>query len=274
MTGTTACKRLAALIAVSFLSSCTHGPSIDRSLGTRDQNGRVKYLVLHYTVTDAATSLKVFTGQTDTRASIHYLLTDGAHPKIYGLVDEHRNAWHAGADAGWKGDRSLNNTSIGIEIVNPGWVEGPNGKQWFAFPAAQMDLLLPLIADIVQRNGIAPENVLGHSDIAPQRKQDPGALFPWKRLADAGLVAWPDMAVARDKARGFAGHVPDAAWFQHKLAAIGYVVPQDGVWSEASRNVLVAYQTKYRPLKIDGDMDAESAGLLDSPLVVHTAPAQ
>jgi len=273
MTGTTFFRRLAALMALSFLSSCTNSPSIDRSLGTRDQSARVKYLVLHYTVTDTATSLKVFTGQTGTRASIHYLLTDGPHPKIYGLVDEQRNAWHAGLDAGWKGDRSLNNTSIGIEIVNPGWVEGPHGKQWFAYPAAQMDLLLPLIADIVKRNGIAPENVLAHSDIAPQRKQDPGALFPWKRLADAGLVAWPDTVAARDNARRFAGHVPDAAWFQHKLATIGYVVPQDGVWSEASHNVLVAYQTKYRPSKIDGEMDAESAGLLDSPLVVHTLPA-
>ena len=267
-------RRIALYASTCLLASCTGGPAVDRSFTTHDQDSRAKYLVLHYTVLDAATSLKEFTGQTDVRASVHYLVTDGAHPKIYGLVDESRNAWHAGVGGGWKADRSINNTSIGIEIVNRGWVDGPNGKQWFPFPDAQMDVLVPLIADIVRRNHIPPENVLGHSDVAPQRKQDPGALFPWKRLVDAGLVAWPNTAVAAEKARGFAGHVPEAAWFQQKLAAIGYVVPQDGVWSEASRNVLIAYQTRYRPLKIDGEMDAESAGLLDSPLVVNTAHAQ
>ncbi|WP_332847675.1 N-acetylmuramoyl-L-alanine amidase [Massilia sp. S19_KUP03_FR1] len=261
-------KHLATLIGLFLLASCSSGPAVDRTYTTRDQDSRVKYLVLHYTVFDNQASLKEFTGQTDVRASIHYLVTDGAQPKIYGLVDESRNAWHAGLGGGWKADRAINNTSIGIEIVNRGWIDGPGGKQWFAFPDAQMAVLLPLIADIVKRHHIAPENILGHSDVAPQRKQDPGALFPWQRLVDAGLVAWPDRQLAADKARGFGGQLPDAAWFQKKLAAIGYVVPQDGVWSEASRNVLIAYQTRYRPLKIDGEMDAESAGLLDTPMSV------
>lgn len=264
-------RRIALCLATSLVASCTSGPVIDRSLTTQDQNSRAKYLILHYTVLDAAASLKEFTGQTAVRASIHYLVTDGDHPKIYGLVDESRNAWHAGVGGGWKADRSINNTSIGIEIVNRGWVDGPNGKQWFPFPDAQMDILVPLIADIARRNHIAPENILGHSDVAPQRKQDPGALFPWKRLVDAGLVAWPDPAIAADRTRAYAGHVPDAAWFQHKLAAIGYVVPDDGTWNEDSRNVLIAFQTRYRPSKIDGEMDAESAGLLDSPMVLRPA---
>ena len=264
-------KCMAVAWTALLLASCTGGPEVDRSYSTRDQDSRAKYLILHYTVLDADASLKEFTGQTAVRASIHYLVTDGPHPKIYGLVDESRNAWHAGVGGGWKADRSINNTSIGIEIVNRGWVDGPNGKQWFAFPPQQMDVLVPLIADIVKRNHIAPENILGHSDVAPQRKQDPGALFPWQRLVDAGLVAWPDTDIARAKASTYAGHVPDAAWFQARLAAIGYVVPQDGIWSEESRNVLIAYQTRYRQAKIDGEMDAESAGLLDSPLVVKTA---
>lgn len=262
-------RRIALCCAVLLLAGCSKGPLVDRTLTTRDQDSRVKYLILHYTVNDTAGALKELTGHTSAQASVHYLVTDGPHPKIYGLVDETRNAWHAGADAGWKADRALNKTSIGIEIVNPGWVDGPKGRQWFPYPDAQMDVLLPLIADIVQRHGIAPENVLGHSDVAPQRKQDPGALFPWKRLADAGLVAWPDLRVARAAARGYAGHVPGAAWFQRKLAAVGYVVPRDGVWNDESRNVLIAYQTRYRPSKIDGEMDAETAGLLDSPLVVR-----
>lgn len=259
---------MAYCMAALLLCSCSNGPVVDRSLTTHDQDSRVKYLILHYTVLDSEASLKEFTGQTGVRASIHYLVTDGPHPKIYGLVDENRNAWHAGVGGGWKADRSINNTSIGIEIVNRGWIDGPHGKQWFAYPDAQMDVLMPLIADIVKRHGIRPENILGHSDVAPQRKQDPGVLFPWQRLADAGLVPWPDAAAAAARTRAFAGHVPDAAWFQQHLAAIGYVVPEDGIWSEASRNVLVAYQTRYRPTRIDGEMDAESAGLLDTPMVL------
>jgi N-acetylmuramoyl-L-alanine amidase len=94
-------------------------------------------------------------------------------------------------------------------------------------------------------------------------------VFPWKRLAAEGIVPWPDEAVAAAKRAQYEQALPDIDWFQRKLAAIGYVVPQDGVSSEATRNVLIAFQTKYRPSRIDGYPDAETAALLDSPMVVH-----
>jgi N-acetylmuramoyl-L-alanine amidase len=119
------------------------------------------------------------------------------------------------------------------------------------------------------RNNIAPENVLGHSDIAPQRKQDPGALFPWKRLADEGLVPWPDPSATATRLAQYRAALPDIAWFQRKLADIGYVVPQDGQLTQSTRNVLIAYQTRYRPSRIDGEPDAETAALLDSPTRVN-----
>jgi N-acetylmuramoyl-L-alanine amidase len=264
------CKTgLAMLSAIAMLSGCATGLRIDRSLSTPDQSSRARYLILHYTVSDTPASIRAFTAQAGVEVSVHYLLTDQPVPVIYNIVDESRAAYQAGSDAGWKSDRSLNLTSIGIEIVNAGWVAGPNGKVWAPFPAAQIDTLIPLIRDIMARNRIRPENVLGHSDIAPQRKQDPGVLFPWKRLAAEGLVPWPDEAIAASKRQEYAAALPDIAWFQRKLAAIGYVVPQDGVASDATRNVLVAYQTRYRPANIDGIPDADTAALLDSPLMMQ-----
>lgn len=256
------------LITLGLLAACASTPRIDRSLSTPDQRSRVKYLVLHYTVTDTPQSIGIFTHQAGVEASIHYLLSNDPEPVIYGIVDENRTAYQAGSDSGWKGDRNLNNISIGIEIVNAGWVDGLNGRTWAPFPQKQIDTLIPLVKDIMARHHIAPENVVGHADVAPQRKQDPGALFPWKRLAAEGIVPWPDDSVVAAKRAQYESSLPDIAWFQRKLAAIGYVVPQDGQANPETRNVLVAFQTRYRPAKIDGEPDAETAALLDGPMRV------
>jgi N-acetylmuramoyl-L-alanine amidase len=260
---------LAGLAMLGLLAGCaTSGLRIDRSLTTPDQASRVRYLVLHYTVSDTPKSIRIFTGKGGTEVSVHYLLTDEAEPVIYNIVDETRTAYQAGPDSGWKNDRSLNLTSIGIEIVNSGFVDGPDGRKWFPFPEKQIDTLIPLIKDIMARNHIRPENVLGHADVAPQRKQDPGILFPWKRLVAEGIVPWPDATAVAQKRLQYENAVPDIAWFQQKLANVGYVVPQDGLDSKATRNVLIAFQTRYRPSNIDGVPDAETAALLDTPMVM------
>jgi N-acetylmuramoyl-L-alanine amidase len=263
-------RRLAAL-SVLGLVGCGSAPLIDRSLGTPHQASRARYLVLHYTVSDTAESLRTFTGQTEREVSVHYLVTDEAHPRIFGLVDESRVAYHGGFGA-WKNEANMNYGSIGIELVNHGWVDGPDGPVWAPFPQRQIDVLMPLIKDIVARHQIAPTNILAHSDIDPQRKQDPGVLFPWQRLVDAGLMAWPDGATVARKTREYETALPALAWFQQKLAQLGYAVAQDGVADEATRRVIVAFQTKYRPRRIDGVPDAETAALLDSPMRVK-APA-
>jgi N-acetylmuramoyl-L-alanine amidase len=261
-------RRLAGLITLSLVAACASGPRIDHSLSTPDQRSRVKYLVLHYTVTDTPQSIRIFTHQAGVEASIHYLLSNDPEPIIYGIVDENRTAYQAGSDSGWRGDRNLNNISIGIEIVNAGWVDGPNGRTWAPFPQKQIDTLIPLVKDIMARHHILPENVVGHADVAPQRKQDPGVLFPWKRLAAEGIVPWPDESMVAVKRAQYESALPDIAWFQRKLAAIGYVVPQDGQASQETCNVLIAFQTRYRPSKIDGEPDAQTAALLDSPMRV------
>jgi N-acetylmuramoyl-L-alanine amidase len=220
----------------------------------------VRFLVLHYTVSNRENSIKTLTQQ---EVSAHYLLTDDPVPVIYNLVDEKNAAWHAG-NSSWKNYTQLNNSSIGIEIVNPGWKDTPNGRVYAPFPQSQIDALIPLVRDIVQRHHIAPENVLGHSDIAPQRKQDPGPMFPWQRLADAGLVAWPNAARVAALNPYFQAQLPDAAWFQKKLASWGYGLVQSGQLDEQTRTVLSAFQMKYRPANSDGNPDAETASLLEA----------
>ena len=240
-------------------------PAIDRSLSARGQSSRVKFLVIHYTVSDLPSSIKILTEQT---VSAHYLLTDQNPPVVYGLVDETRQSNHAGV-SNWKSYTQLNTSSIGIEIVNPGFTEGPTGRIWYPFPQQQIDRLIVLVKEIVARHNIPPENVLGHSDIAPQRKQDPGPLFPWQQLARHGLVLWPDAARVATQRPLFEQQLPDVTWFQQKLALHGYAVPQTGELDAQTRLVIGAFQMKYRPAMYDGTPDAETAAMLD----VLTAPA-
>ena len=260
-------KILFATCMLVLLAGCAGtGPRIDTSLSAKSQSSLVKFIVLHYTVSDLPKSIKVLTEQV---VSSHYLLTDQAQPVVYQLVDEARQANHAGV-SNWKNYTLLNGSSIGIEIVNPGFTDGPNGRLWHPFPQAQIDQLILLLRQIVARHHIAPENILGHSDIAPGRKQDPGPMFPWFQLAQAGLIAWPDAARVTAARAQFELHLPDAAWFQRRLAQHGYAVPQSSELDTATRNVISAFQMKYRPATIDGTPDAETAALLD---VLTTPPA-
>lgn len=256
---------------MAMLAGCGSAPRIDRSFDTPHQASRVRYLVLHYTVTDNDMSVRIFEGKTNAEVSIHYLVTNEESPRIFRFVDESRVAYHGGY-GGWKKEQNMNHGSIGIEIVNAGCTAGPQGMVCTPFPDRQIDTLIPLIRDIVKRHKIAPTNILGHSDIDPQRKLDPGALFPWKRLADEGLMAWPDETVAAVRRTAYEASLPDVAWFQKKLAEWGYVVPQDAVMSEATQRVLAAFQSKYRPARADGLADAETAALLDSPVILPPTP--
>ncbi len=251
-------RRLLWAVLALALAGCNSLP-IDHTYTARSQSSRVKFIVLHYTVGNLPGSLKTLTEQ---EVSSHYLLSDDAKPVIYGLVDETRQANHAGV-SNWKTYTQLNASSVGIEIVNPGFKDTPEGRVWYPFSAAQIDQLIALLKQIVERHKVVPENILGHSDVAPQRKQDPGPLFPWKRLADAGLVRWPDMARVEALRPGFEAQLPDAAWFQKKLALHGYAVPQTGELDKETRNVLAAFQMKYRPVAFAGDMDGETAALLE-----------
>lgn len=242
-----------------MLAGCTAEPRISTKFSSHSQSDRVKYIIIHYTFGDLPRSLETLTQD---EVSAHYLLTDTDKPFFYKLVDESRQANHAGLSS-WKIYNQLNSSSIGIEIVNQGFADVPAGRVWYPYSQAQIDQLILLLKKIVAQHKIKPENILGHSEIAPQRKQDPGPVFPWKQLADAGLVPWPDQSRVAERLVIYQSLIPDIAWFQQKLAQHGYAVPQTGVLDQETRNVVVVFQSKYRQALFDGMPDAETAAILD-----------
>lgn len=251
-------KTLRIVPILLLLAGCAGGPRIDTTYTSIGQESRVQFLVIHYTVGDYPSALKILT---EGPVSSHYLVRDDP-PIVYRLVDESRLAWHAGVSS-WKGYTQLNAASIGIEIVNLA-VEGPpETGYWPEFPKAQMDAVVALVKDIVKRHHIRPDRIVAHSDIAPQRKMDPGPKFPWKRLADEGLIPWPDANAVAQRRAGFEAQLPDVLWFQDTLERHGFAVPKTGELDAATRKVVAAFQMKYRPARFDGTPDAETAAILD-----------
>jgi N-acetylmuramoyl-L-alanine amidase len=243
---------------IALLAGCASGPPIDTSYTARGQDSRAQFLIIHYTAGGFAGSLKWLT---EGPVSSHYLVNDNP-PTIYGLVDENRRAYHAGASS-WKGNTQLNASSIGIEIVNRGSARATSGEQWFDYPEAQIEVVVALVKKIVREHNIKPDRILAHSDIAPQRKTDPGPRFPWKRLADEGLVKWPDANAVAQRRVNYEAQLPNMDWFQKGLALHGFVVPDTGELDEETRRVIAAFQMKYRPANFDGIPDAETAAMLE-----------
>ncbi|MFI8482167.1 N-acetylmuramoyl-L-alanine amidase [Pseudomonas sp. NPDC078700] len=244
-------------LMLALLAGCSSGPSIDKSHTATGQSSRVQYVVLHYTSTSFSRSMELLTTKD---VSSHYLI-NSEPATIYQLVDENRRAWHAGVSS-WKGRTWLNSTTIGIELVNKGYTDTPAGRVWQPYSEDQIQALISLLKDIVKRHDLPLGSIIGHSDVAPQRKVDPGPYFPWKRLADAGLVPWPDASEVTRKQVQLAANLPNIAWFQHQLARQGYEIIENGQLDTQTRKVLAAFQMKYRPSNYAGQADAETAALL------------
>ncbi|KPY42163.1 N-acetylmuramoyl-L-alanine amidase [Pseudomonas syringae pv. rhaphiolepidis] len=241
-----------------ILTACASGPRLDTSHPSVNFDGRVQYVIMHYTSASMEKSLQLLTHG---EVSSHYLIGDDSKATIYKLVDESARAWHAG-ESEWEGRTWLNSSSIGIEIVNPGFKDTPTGRLWYPYTEAQIQSITVLLKDIVKRNKIDPKHIIGHSDIAPTRKQDPGPLFPWKRLAAEGLGIWPDERLVAQRQALLATNLPSISWFQQQLARLGYSTPQTGELDTATRQVLAAFQMHYRPARFDGEPDAQSAAIL------------
>jgi N-acetylmuramoyl-L-alanine amidase len=209
----------------------------------------ITMIVLHYTgMQDAASALARLSDPL-AEVSSHYLVAEDG--QVVRLVAEDKRAWHAGRGS-WRGTTDVNSASIGIEIVNPGHEFG-----YRPFPDEQMDAVVVLVGDIVRRHGIAPSNVVGHSDIAPARKLDPGELFDWARLAKRGL------ALKRPTRNLADPHWTDGG-FVMALERFGYDVA-DG--AAAVR----AFQRRFRPETVDGVIDGESRAILLSLLLDREA---
>lgn len=228
------------------------------------EHGSIRYLILHYTERDFETSLQLLT---EGKVSSHYLMSEEGG--VYQLVDEEKKAFHAGVSH-WHGDVGLNETSIGIEIVNAGAESGfPD------FPVKQIESVIALCQDIIQRHNILPQHVLAHSDIAPNRKKDPGPKFPWKQLAEVGVGVWFDESVIAsskgDAIQSASRHCEEALdadeaiqvlEVQKNLARYGYHILPTGILDDQTRCVLQAFQLHFRPSDYSGVADLETAAIL------------
>ena len=216
------------------VSSAVSRPSPNHDL--RPAHVAVDMLVLHYTGLRTCADALDRLCDSEAKVSAHYLIDEDG--TTYALVAEDRRAWHAGVSF-WRGSHDVNARSLGIELVNPGHEFG-----YRAFPEAQMRALLELGQGLLARHAIPPRNVVGHSDVAPARKQDPGELFDWPRLAQRGIGLWPDKVA------------PVAASEADLLAMLGAY----GYDTAEPKAAILAFQRHFHPSRRDGVADAETAG--------------
>lgn len=241
----------------------THFPAVA-------QNFRQRYVILHYTALNDEKSVSVLTQQT---VSSHYLVNSYDDNEIYQLVDENKRAYHAGISY-WRKDQNLNDISIGIEIVNGGYTADSAGTKTFpGFPEEQVKKVAALVKDLATRYNIPATNILAHSDIAPTRKQDPGPMFPWKKLYDDYQIGmWYDDAtklnfISQTLPQDFTAQYNTAVFVmkvQIALNKFGYQLDQSGTWDKATKQTIEAFQYHFRPEISNGVLDVETWAILQA----------
>ena len=215
------------------------------------RNNKIKYIIIHYTGTKSLLdALNIFKDE-NSKVSFHWLITKRG--KLYKIVYEKNIAWHAGISY-WKGERMLNNNSIGIELDNIG-----HGLDYKIFPNTQMSVLEKLLKLLINKYNIKKQNVLGHSDIAPDRKLDPGELFNWDRLAKKNLAYYP--LIKKNTIKNFFFKFGDRNTeirkIKLKLIKIGYKCSKDNYFDINLKLVVEAFQRRFLPEKINGIIDGK-----------------
>jgi N-acetylmuramoyl-L-alanine amidase len=211
-------------------------------------------LVLHYTGMKTGPEALDRLRDPVAKVSSHYMVEEDG--RIFRLVPEERRAWHAGVSY-WKGERNINGVSIGVEIVNPGHEWG-----YRPFPDAQIAAVIALVADIRTRWQIPDDRIVGHSDVAPERKDDPGELFPWKRIADAGHGLWVEATPAPGKPLAEGAEGVEVFALQAGFTRLGYDLPPSGKFDAATTAVVTAFQRHWRQDKVDGVADGATRAQL------------
>ena len=264
-------------LALLSLGACVAPPRLD--VVSENQGSRIRHLVLHFTAEPFDRSLALLTRADTGAVSAHYLVPDLNDPTFSGtsgrplrLVAEDRRAWHAGRSF-WAGETALNNSSIGIEIVNQSTCDhrltvplpGPEADRchYLPFPEAQLVEVIALTQEILARHpDIPPERVLGHADIAPTRKVDPGPFFPWRRLHEAGVGPWYE-ANTFEAWRGWLQDTPlPLATRQAALAAWGFDLTPTGRLDVETRYALRAFQLHFRPEPLTYAFDEDTTAIL------------
>lgn len=208
----------------------------------------IKALIFHYT--DMLTAKEALERLCSVEASVsaHYLISEEG--EIYQLVDDAKRAWHAGKSF-WRGMEKLNNYSIGIELANKGHSHG-----YHPFPEAQLASLKKLSKQLIATHNIPKENIVGHSDIAPLRKKDPGELFPWQSFAEEGIGFWPPSLKTSTNEMS-------VLEMQRALSQIGYKISPQGVFDDETKEVLIAFQRHFAPLEPFGELTPFTKAMLD-----------
>ena len=211
-------------------------------------------VLLHYTGMPSGPEALAKLQDPQAKVSSHYLVEEDG--RVFFLAPEERRAWHAGVSS-WKGERDINGLSIGIEIVNPGHEFG-----YRAFPDAQIAAVIALLDEIRTRWTIEDARILGHSDVAPERKTDPGELFPWKTLAAAGHGLWVEPPAAPGLPLGEGETGAGVFALQAGLTRLGYDCAPSGTFDAHTASVIRAFQRHWRPERIDGVADGETRARL------------
>ena len=211
-------------------------------------------LVLHYTGMKTGPEALDRLRDPQAKVSSHYLVEEDG--RVFRLVAEERRAWHAGVSF-WRGRRNVNGDSIGIEIVNPGHEFG-----YRPFPEPQVESVIALVADIRTRWDIEDRDIVGHSDIAPDRKDDPGEMFPWKRLSEAGHGLWAEWPAAPGAPIGEGEEGAAVFALQAGFTRLGYDLPPTGAFDATTATVVRAFQRHWRPERVDGIADGETRARL------------
>ena len=268
---------------VSSSSSSSRGSSVSRNQSTVrnmgkfqvdsssyvaiGKNERIQFIVVHYTAIDNAASIKELTTN---KVSSHFLVLDEDDNKIYSLVPLEQRAWHAGASA-FRGRTNINDTSVGIEIVSDGiakeFISDPNPyhpyDHYVDYKPIQIEKTAQIIKYIAEKYNVPARNIVAHSDIAPSRKKDPGAKFPWKELYDKyNIGAWYDEADKQtfmDEEKFKATSIRE---IKDELRKYGYEINRFDEWDKESKDVVYAFQLHFNPKNATGEMDLETFAIL------------
>jgi N-acetylmuramoyl-L-alanine amidase len=250
--------KLFTLVFSIFLAGCDKGVGvakvmpifeINNGYSSVNYNNRIRQIVLHHTVSNFEESLKILDGQEGVQVSSHYLIND--HPNetypdyIYNLVPEEKRSWHAGISQ-WGYENDINTSSIGIEIVN---ADG----NLHAYPNKQIEAVIFLLKDLIKRHEIEPVNVIGHSDIAPGRKIDPGILFPWKLLYENGIGAWYEPEELKAM-QGSITQLPPIAQVKKDLHKYGYAWDMESGDSQEYEQAVMAFKRHFNPENLNKEM--------------------
>lgn len=241
----------------SVVSIVTPSPNYGDRKGLFSPN----MILLHYTGMADAASAIVRLCTAGTEVSAHYVVMEDGN--IVQCVREADRAWHAGQSS-WAGDTDINSCSIGIEIVNRGHDLG-----YTDFPLRQTAAVIALCKGICIRREIPQHRILGHSDVAPSRKKDPGEKFPWRLLADSGVGLWVEPAPIVSGGKTLLGASGDEVRaLQQSLAAFGYGIPLNGLYDTTTMDVITAFQRHYRPDRVDGIADQSTLTTLNDLLAL------